>query len=186
MSEEKTNENEEKEDKTKKKIKKKKGPIRFEAVIPFTIVVALVTAYYALFFDSNLRKAFELASSWGYGAEVNIGELTTSIKKASVNIKGIQVTDIDQVDHNALEIAEIRFALNWDALLRAKVVINDATIENIRLNSPRKTPGKIYRSKDELKDSVDGAKDKVRDQVLENTQKKFAGRCRPRRSIGKY
>jgi len=155
----------------KKKKKKPKGPIRTEAVIPFVIFIGLLSVYYALFFDSNLKSALELAGSYGYGAEVNIAKLETSIRKAFVNIEGLEITDIDKVEENIFAVEKLTLALNMDALLRAKLVINNAEIGNIRLHAKRKNPGKIFHLKDKLKDSLGDSKE----QLLGNAQKKFAG-----------
>ncbi|MCB9025387.1 MAG: TIGR03545 family protein [Bdellovibrionaceae bacterium] len=128
---------------TKIKTKKAKGPIRFEAIIPLCIFVTLIYVYFNLFFDSHLRKGLELAGTYVHGAEVNIADIDSSFWKAYFQMSGIEVTNKEKPELNLIQIAKIRFELSWDALLRAKFVVNDATIENIMANSPRKKPGKI-------------------------------------------
>src|SRR6185369_6339423 len=54
---------------------KAKGPIRFEAVVPILIVIALIYIYFALFFDMHLRHALEFVGTHGNGAEVDIGHV---------------------------------------------------------------------------------------------------------------
>lgn len=127
-----------------KKTKKPKGPIRFEAIVPFLIFMGLVIVYFILFFDTHLRKTLEWGGTYLNGAEVNIADVDTSFWKASLSIRDIQVTNRKKPTHNSVELGEIRFGMLWDALLRAKVVIPDAGITDIRVGSQRKRPGKVY------------------------------------------
>lgn len=150
---------------------KKKGPIRFEAIVPTFLVFAAIGAYGYFFFDHHLKKMLELVGSYTYGAEVNIDDIDSSFFGGRMKIKRIQVTDIDRTERNLFEIGEIRFGLNWDALLRAKFVISEAAIDDILLHSPRKRPGRIYRTKDESGSLLESAKDKV----LESAQEQLAG-----------
>ena len=43
--------------------RKRKGPIRFEAIVPIAIIVGLVAAYFVLFFDMHLRMGIEYAAT---------------------------------------------------------------------------------------------------------------------------
>ncbi len=123
--------------------KKKKSFIRTEAVIPALIIVGLIVLYFAVFFDSHLKWGLEWGGTYGNGAEVNIARVKTSFIRGTLGIDGIQLTDPAKPERNRLEIGQVRFNLNWDALLRAKVVADDAGIESIQINSPRKRPGRV-------------------------------------------
>ncbi|OFZ20465.1 MAG: hypothetical protein A2X94_10645 [Bdellovibrionales bacterium GWB1_55_8] len=133
------------------KVKKKKGIVRFEAIVPFAIVCALIVLYFVLFFDLHLRKGIEWAGSYLNGAEVNVGSLKTSFINASVRIGKIEVTDKDKPEQNKVEIGNIGFELLWDALLRGKAVVNLAEIQNIQVETPRKSPGRVYPSESRSK-----------------------------------
>ncbi|MCB0421848.1 MAG: TIGR03545 family protein [Bdellovibrionales bacterium] len=147
------NSTEEKNSKKKNKKNKKKGPIRVEAVVPVLIIGALTFLYFYLFFDSNLRTALELGATYGYGAEVNVGEVKTSFTKGSLIVRNVQVTDKDQPEQNLFQIGEMRFQLLWDALLRAKFVVDEASILNIQAYSPRKRPGRIIPKEETATDN---------------------------------
>ena len=43
----------------------------------------------------------------------------------------------------ALELADMRFDLNWDALLRAKYVIEEVAVEGVQFKSKRQRPGRV-------------------------------------------
>lgn len=129
---------------TTDKKKKTKGPIRFEAILPIAIILMLIGGYFHLFFDSHVRKGLEWGASYAHGAEVNIAQFKTDFFAPSMSIKGIEVTNKEKPELNFIEIGEIKLQLLWDALLRAKFVIPESSILDIRLNSKRKRVGKVY------------------------------------------
>lgn len=125
------------------KVKKPKGPIRWEAIMPLTIVIALIWAYFFFFFDTHARHALEYVGTQANGAEVNIGDLKTSFWKASLEIKDIQVTNVETPAKNTVELGVMRWNMLWDALLRGKVAIEDASILEIKIGTNRKKPGRV-------------------------------------------
>lgn len=129
--------------KTPAKKVKEKGPIRWEAIIPVAIICLVIGLYFHFFFDTHLRKGLEWGGYKAIGAEVNIGSLETSFFKASLNIQDIELTDAEKPTHDSIKIGDIRFSMLWDALLRAKVVINEAAVEQIEFGVLRKRPGKV-------------------------------------------
>lgn len=126
-----------------KKVPKKKGPIRFEAIIPVLVLSLLTFAYFSYYFDRNLKSLFEYIGTQANGAEVNVGSIKTSFINGSFDLNVLQVTDKERPTHNALEIENMHFQYMWDALLRMKFVVDDASINNIQIAKPRKSPGKV-------------------------------------------
>ncbi|WP_413295029.1 TIGR03545 family protein [Bdellovibrio sp. HCB185ZH] len=124
-------------------VKKKKGIIRWGALIPFTIICLLIGLYFHFFFDGHLRRAMEWGGYKALGAEVNIADLKTSFFNANISIKGIELTDAEKPTHDSVKIGEIRFGMLWDALLRVKFVINEAVVEQIEFGVKRAYPGKV-------------------------------------------
>lgn len=125
------------------KKKKAKGPFRTGAIVPSLILIALVYGYFYFFFDTHLRKGLELAATNIHGAEVNIGSIRTSFWGASFSLRGLEVTDKEQPARNLFEVGEIRLNLLWDALLRMKGVVEDASILDIRAYTKRSHPGYV-------------------------------------------
>ena len=156
---------------TPKKPKKTPGPIRFEAIIPFGVVVALIWAYFALFFDSHARLALQKLGTDANGAEVNIGHLKTSFFNASLEIRKIQLTDAERPTHNSLEIGSIKWKMSWDALLRAKVAIDEASILDIALGTKRSSPG--YVVPPEPPSNEPTAAEKLKTQALQAAEDRF-------------
>lgn len=125
------------------KKKKVKGPLRLEAIIPILIVGILLGVYFRFFFDSNLKSLIAYSATQVHGAEVNVAYVRTSFLNPEIVIGGIEVTDKTEPSRNLVSLSKIRFKLLGDALLRAKVVVEDASMEEIQAYSPRKSKGYI-------------------------------------------
>lgn len=126
-----------------KKAPKKKGPIRFEAIIPVLVLSLLTFAYFSYYFDRHLKSLVEYVGTQANGAEVNVGSIKTSFLNGSFDLNVLQVTDKERPTHNTLEIENMHFQYLWDALLRMKFVVDDASINNIQISKPRKSPGRV-------------------------------------------
>ncbi|MCB0347363.1 MAG: TIGR03545 family protein [Bdellovibrionales bacterium] len=160
---------------TKVKTEKKpkvKGPIRWEAVIPITIIIVVVGVYFKLFFDANLRSAIEYVGTQMHGAEVNVGYVNSSFINPGIEIGNIQVTDKEEPSKNLISLKAVRFKLLGDAILRAKFVVEDASIIGIEAMSPRKRPGRVLPPKVETK-GPSVMKD-IEKQVYSQTRKKYS------------
>jgi uncharacterized protein (TIGR03545 family) len=167
-----SNQTPEKKDNKEKKVKKK-GPIRFEAIVPVGIIVALLVAYFTILFDSNLKMGLEFAGTYIHGAEVNIGSVKTSFTEPSFEIRDIQITDKNKPARNIIQVGRIKLALLWDALLRVKVVVPEAAIENIQALTPRKKPGRVIPKSEGSNEP--GALAKVEGAVIEQTKADYEG-----------
>jgi uncharacterized protein (TIGR03545 family) len=150
---------------------KKKGPIRTGAVVPALILTVLLGAYFTIFFDGHLRRGLEYAGTMINGAEVDIHSLHTSFLRAEMTIAGIEVTDKNQPTRNIMGVGKIHFKMLWDALLRAKVVVDDASILDIEALTPRKKAGYVVPPSPPSKGP--SALEKVEDQVLTQTRKQY-------------
>ena len=127
----------------KDKKPKAKGPIRFEAIIPVLVLSAITFIYFSYYFDLHMKKLVEYVGTQANGAEVNVDSIKTSFIKGTFDMNKLQVTDKDQPKRNLIEIGNIHFGYLWDALLRMKFVVEDASINNIQLYKPRTSPGKV-------------------------------------------
>jgi uncharacterized protein (TIGR03545 family) len=121
--------------------KKSKGPIRFEAIIPMLIVIGGSWAYFHFFFDSHLRRGIEYGATKLVGAEVNVADVNTSFIGGTFELSGLEITDAEAPDTNVLEIGHMNFKFLWDALLRMKFVVQDASIEQFLVGTKRSHRG---------------------------------------------
>jgi uncharacterized protein (TIGR03545 family) len=153
-----------------KKIKKKKGPLRTEAIIPALIFFLLVYGYFHFFFDGHLRRAAEYLLTQIHGAEVDIAEVRTSFLGASMEVKNIQITDKNHPERDLFRVGDVKFKALWDGLLRAKVVIDEASVLDIQALVPRKTPGRVLPPPPP---SEGGVLAKAKEEILSQTRAQY-------------
>jgi uncharacterized protein (TIGR03545 family) len=115
--------------------------IRWKMALPLLGAVIALFVYGWLFLDGHVRHLLEGLASDLNGAEVNIGELRTSVFGGFVEIKKVELTHPERPDRNRLELGSLRFDLETVALLKAKVLIREASLQDIQILSPRKKPG---------------------------------------------
>lgn len=158
-----------------KKIPKKKGPIRYEAIIPVLVLSLLTFAYFSYYFDRHLKSLIEYVGTQGNGAEVNVASVQTSFLNGSFDLNVLQVTDKERPTHNMLEIENMHFKYLWDALLRMKFVVDDASINNIQLAKPRKSPGRVLPPEPAKPSKIDALQLEVMAQIKNKYGKNVLG-----------
>lgn len=159
------------------KAPKKKGPLRTEAIVPITIIVAATYLYFHLFFDTHLKLGLEYAGYNIVGAQVDVSSVKTSFIDGSLRIQGIDITDPTVPSVNLISIGDIRYSVLWDALLRAKFVVNEAAIEQIEFNKPRKSPGRVKPPEPPEPESTEPSEmekqaNQIKDKALAETQER--------------
>lgn len=130
-----------------KKITKNNGPIRTGLVTFIILFTVCWTLYCKFFFDLHIKKLMEWGATQANGAEVNIQNLNSSFWNLSLKIDGVQVTNAEIPAQNLIEFDDLNFKMEMDAILRGKIVIDDASLLGLRLNSLRKKPGKVLPPK---------------------------------------
>ncbi|MDH4190063.1 MAG: TIGR03545 family protein, partial [Betaproteobacteria bacterium] len=135
-------------------------------------MLALIALYFTLFFDSHLRRALEHGATRANGAEVNIGRLKTSFLKASVALEGIAFTDPELPARNRLQIGAVNFGMSWDALLRGKVVIGEASVLDAEFDIARAQPGRVLPPEPAQKEEEGNGAGK---RMLEAASQEFSG-----------
>jgi uncharacterized protein (TIGR03545 family) len=156
---------------TQIKAQKKKGPIRFEAIIPVVIISALTFAYFSFYFDSHLKKIVEYVGTQANGAEVNVDGIRTSFLRGTFDLDRMQVTNVETPAFNSLEIGNIHFGFLWDALLRAKFVVEESSINNIQLMSKRSSPGRVLPPAPAKPSKIEA----LQAQVMNQVKNKYGG-----------
>lgn len=144
---------------------KKKGPIRFEAIVPVAILSGITFIYFSYYFDRHLKNLFEYVGTQANGAEVNVDSVRTNFLQGSFDLNRLQVTNPERPALNSLEIGNIHFQYLWDALLRMKFVVKDASINNIQLMKPRSRPGYVLPPKPASPSKLETLQNQVISQV---------------------
>lgn len=159
----------------KKEPKGIKKLIRLEAVLPVAIIILIFVLYFKFFFDLHVRKGLEWGLTKALGVEVDIANFETKFTDLSLKVQKIEITDSNNPKQNVIQVGEVRFSALWDALLRAKIVVNEAAVEKIEFAVPRKSPGYVAPPEpiDDSADQGESAVDKIKDQSLKVVQNKF-------------
>lgn len=148
---------------------KKTGIIRTGAVVPFIIVTTIVVVFNIFFLDGIIKRSIEYFGGKINGAEVNVGNVATSFKDLQVVVTKVEFTNAKKPTHNLFEIGEIRFQMLWDALLRAKVVIDESSLNDITIDGVRRSAGKVFPPEVSEEGSA------IAKETLENAKKEFKG-----------
>ena len=150
---------------------KPKSLIRWNAIIPFFIISFLFSIYFHFFFHSHAKRLLEFTGTLINKAEVNIGSFRANIFNASFEFKNIQITNPQDPQKNSLEIDRIYFEALWDALLRGKLVAEEAHLEGLALDTLRKKTGYVLNSPQKNNSTNPGtqnSKKKSSDNIITN------------------
>lgn len=163
------------DDKKNKKVKKV-GPIRFGALFFIVGFITIIVGYYILFFDYHVRMVLEKVGTGINGAEVNVDSVHTYFKAGRMEIKRIQFTDPENLTLNKFEVAKVTFDFSWDALLRAKILINEMSADEIRVGSKRERPGKkVIIPKEEIANNAGPSAAEIAMKKIKSEGEKFVG-----------
>lgn len=152
-----------------KQKKKRGGPIRYEAIVPVLVLCLLTFLYFTYYFDRHVKGIIEYVGTQVNGAEVNVSSLDISFIQGSFDMNRLEVTDKEAPKRNSLEIGNVHFQFLWDALLRMKFVVEDASITNVQLNKPRRSPGKVLPPKP----AKPGKIEELQNQVMAQVKNKY-------------
>ncbi|MGH7166823.1 MAG: TIGR03545 family protein, partial [Nitrospiraceae bacterium] len=117
--------------------------IRWPGVIAFVVVFLLVAGVWFLVVDRVIKRVIEKTGTILVGAKVELDEADLSLFPLGLTLSRLQVTNPDQPMMNAVEVARIAFSMDSLNLLRRKVIIEEATVDGVRLNTPRTISGAI-------------------------------------------
>ncbi|MEW6026588.1 MAG: TIGR03545 family protein [Planctomycetota bacterium] len=117
--------------------------MRWRGIIVFGVIFIILAVFGFVFADGLIKNAIESVGSKIIGAQVEIAEFKLSFLKLFLQVGGLQVASTDNEFQNLIEIKDIRFKMDWPALLEKKIVINEMAVDCIMRNTKRTTSGKI-------------------------------------------
>jgi uncharacterized protein (TIGR03545 family) len=115
---------------------------RWKAIGPLLLFFTLLAILVWLFAEPVARQTTEEASSELLGTEVDLGKLDLIPRRASVELRALQIADPFVLTRNLLEAEEIRLKLNPAALAEKKVVIENLTLHGLRFGTRRQKPAR--------------------------------------------
>ena len=117
--------------------------MRWRGIIVFGIIFIIIAVFGFVFADGMIKNNIESLGSKIIGAQVEIARFQLSFLKLFLQVSGLQVASSEDEFQNLIEIKDIRFKMDWPALLEKKIVINEMAVDCIMRNTKRTTSGKI-------------------------------------------
>ena len=135
--------------------------IRWQGLVAFLGVTISVCLIWALFVDPVIKRIIEKTGTKIVGAKVELEKADLSLFPIGLTLFGLQVTDPDEPMKNAVEIGRIAGTVDSLQLLRRKVIVNEMSVEGVRLGTQRIRSGAISKKtekaeKEKKKDSIPG------------------------------
>jgi uncharacterized protein (TIGR03545 family) len=152
--------------------------MRWKGLIPLAVLTAAWVLVSALFLDKWIERGLEKAGEAATGARVEIDGLNFRLSGPSIEWQRLQAADPKHTRQNLVETGRTAFRMNWNALLRKRVVIDEMTLADLRSGTPRKTDGalpkKVQKPKPKGKpDFLDKIKAKLKNDVAAMPVMKF-------------
>lgn len=114
--------------------------------IALALAAGLVALFLCVFLDPLLKRGLIAAGQAAAKAKVEVGSLSTSIRRGELVIRSVAVADKKEPMKNVLEIGEAKLAFKPSAALKGRAVIEDAALGGLRFGTPRKSSGALPRS----------------------------------------
>ena len=107
--------------------------------VPLIVVGILVY----LFIDQWIESGLEAAGESIVGAKVEIDDLRVTLSPIAIQFSRLQVANPRDTWKNIFETGKVRFALNFNQLLRGKYIIETMEVNNLILGTKRSTDGAL-------------------------------------------
>jgi uncharacterized protein (TIGR03545 family) len=117
--------------------------VRWQGLVIFVVLAALVAGLWLLFVDRTAERAIESAGTAIVGAKVELDKADVSLSPLGLTLLGLKVTNPNAPMTNAVEVGRIAFHMDGPNALRRKIIIEEMSVEDVRLNTPRKTSGAV-------------------------------------------
>ncbi len=115
---------------------------RWKAIGPLLLFFAIITVLVVIFAEPIAHDTTEEASTELLGTQVDVGKLDLHPRRASVDLRGLQIANPFNLAHNLMEADDIRLKLNPTALAEKKLVIERLSLSGMRFATARKTPAR--------------------------------------------
>jgi len=123
--------------------RKRSKVVRWQGLLIFAVLCALVAALWIVFVDHFAARGIESAGTAIVGAKVELDKADVSLSPLGLTLLGLKVTNPDAPMTNVFEAGRIAFHMDGPNALRRKVLIEEMSVEDVRLNTPRKTSGAV-------------------------------------------
>ena len=134
--------------------------LRWRGLIFFAGIILVFFFFWFILVDLLVEKSVEKYGTDIVGAKVELENADVSIFPLKIELARLKVANPEKPMTNAVEVGRIGFSMNGLNLLRRKIIIDLMSLDEIKLNTPRKKNGAINRkdSKESYSTSKKSAK----------------------------
>ncbi|MBA1147625.1 TIGR03545 family protein [Ectothiorhodospiraceae bacterium WFHF3C12] len=119
--------------------------LRWQGLVGFVVVMALLAGSWVLFADRLVKWAVEGTGTAMVGARVELDSADVALAPLRIEMQGLRVTNPNAPMRNAFEAGRIAFDADTLGLLLDRVDIGEVAVEGLRLNTPRERSGAVGR-----------------------------------------
>jgi len=141
--------------------------IRWQGVFVFAAVLGILLGFWFLLADLLVERLIERAGTQALGAKVELDGADLSLFPAGLTLQRLQITNPDEPMQNAVEVARISCNLDGLNLLRRKVLIQEMSVEGVRLGTARAYSGAILQARERVSSPVKKEKGEGKCALLE-------------------
>ncbi|MCH8312649.1 MAG: TIGR03545 family protein [Nitrospinae bacterium] len=118
---------------------------RWQGLVVFAVLFLLIWGFLSFYLDGLIKKGLEEEGSKILQTQIEVESVGTSLLTQSAGFKKLSVANADNLMENMVEIDSVSFSVDVAKAVQKKLVINEMSVEGIRLNQKRKSPAKAYR-----------------------------------------
>ncbi len=118
---------------------------RWQGLAVFTVLFLLIWGFVSFYLDGLIKKGLEQEGSKALQTQIEVQSVGTSLLTQSAGLKNLAVANADNLMENMVEIGSVAFSVDAGKMISRKVVIDEMSVESIRLNQKRESPAKAYR-----------------------------------------
>lgn len=118
---------------------------RWQGLVVFAVLFLLVWGFLSFYLDGLIKQGLEEEGSKILQTQIEVDSVGTSLPSQSAGFKNLAVANADNLMENMVEIDSVSFSVDAAKAVSRKLVIDEMSVEGIRLNQKRKSPAKAYR-----------------------------------------
>ncbi len=121
--------------------------IDWKFFLPITVVIILIVIALKFFLDDTIKNIIAKEATEYNRALVELSKFSSSFTDAKVGVYNFRWTDNKNTKNNLFQFDKFSADAEIYPLLRGRIVFEELSVVNVRLNTPRKKSGEIPRVK---------------------------------------
>lgn len=120
--------------------------IRWQGLLVFVAVMAVVLVFWFLLVDKIVKSSIEKVGTAIVGAKVELNDADLSLIPLGIMLDTLKVTNPNEPMKNAIEFKKGVAAIDFGNLLMRKVIIDEMSLSGIQFNTDRKYSGAVKKT----------------------------------------